>query len=653
MSEGSGIHRSGPGSDRGRSPVDLGIPGYLNPVEIGRGGFAVVYRAWQPSFGRDVAIKIIDVALDFTGLDRFERECLAIGALSGHPNIVTVYELGLTGDGKPFIVMEFLASGSLADRLDQDGPLSLSRASEVGVNLAGALASAHGAGVLHRDVKPENALVSRFGVTKLADFGIARIEGRTETQTGRITASLAHAAPEILGGQRPTVASDLYSLGSTLFTLLTGTPPFVSPTDESFVPLLVRIATDPVPDLRSRNVPDAMCSVLEQALAKEPGERQSGAEEFGRHLQGAQATLGLPVTQLVLEAEQVAPRGHFTISTPARARPEAGPTGPGYVPAAAARPSSPEVEPVGATKPGPPVLDISETVVDLGTVAPGEVLATEDILVLNRGGGTLDWTVDTAADWIQVQAREGFFTMAFSPHPGTNRAKVVVYDRGSGTTRTIRVRAHLEEGDPGTPTVPGQPVAEIADESVGGRAPTPPTAPTATPPAKGRWSPAAIAGAVGAVVVAIAAALMASLLGPSSDGGSRSDGSDEVPQQVAMTVVVEGKRPWTDTGVDVAAGNDVTITATGQVFNNANSSSGPDGVPNDPGLQRFNVVPGVNHSGLLGRIGDSGRPFVVGSTFTYDAPTSGRLYLGINDRGVEDNAGAYTATITISKHSRS
>jgi hypothetical protein len=288
--------------------ADLGIEGYERAAPIGRGGFATVYRAWQPGFQRHVAIKVVDPAgLDDDGVHRFERECAAIGALSGHPNIVTVHDHGRTGDGRPYIVMEFMSGGSLGDAIDDSGPLPWSTAVEIAVKLAGALESAHRAGVLHRDVKPENVLRSRFGEAKLADFGIARVEGRTSTEPGSFTASLAHVAPELLAGEEPSVASDVYSLGSTLFTLIAGHPPFVRPDDESLGPLLGRIAAAPVPDLRPAGVPDPVCTVLEQALAKDPAARPATAAATGRLLEAAQAEAGATVTPLLLEAEHGGP----------------------------------------------------------------------------------------------------------------------------------------------------------------------------------------------------------------------------------------------------------------------------------------------------------------------------------------------------------
>ena len=167
------------------------------------------------------------------------------------------------------------------------------------VKVAGALDAAHEAGVLHRDIKPENILVSQYGEPKLGDFGIARIEGANQTRSGVITATMAHAPPEIVEGKRPTEASDVYSLASTLYTMIAGDGPFSDGEETSIVTMISRIVTRPVPDLRARGVPDPVCAVLEQGLAKDPAARPRAAA-FGRALQQAQRALGMPVTDMTL-----------------------------------------------------------------------------------------------------------------------------------------------------------------------------------------------------------------------------------------------------------------------------------------------------------------------------------------------------------------
>lgn len=283
------------------SGLDLGVAGCENAVEIGRGGFGVVYRAWQPAFTRTVAVKILAAnQLDASSQARFERELRAMGQLSGHPNIVTVHQAGHTTLGNPYILMAFESGGSLGDRID-GSRAAWQEAVAGGVTLAGALESAHRAGVLHRDVKPENILVSGYGELKLADFGLARPRRRSPApgEVG-VTASVLHAAPEILRGEPASVASDVYALGSTIFAWLHGRPALTPGDGEQTSALFVRIATEPVPDLRPEGVPDALCAVLERAMAKEPGARQPTAEQFAHDLRHAQADCGVAVTELVL-----------------------------------------------------------------------------------------------------------------------------------------------------------------------------------------------------------------------------------------------------------------------------------------------------------------------------------------------------------------
>ena len=273
--------------------------------EIGRGGFAVVYRARDLDFQRDVAVKVIQARLDAHGLARFERECAAVGAISHHPHIVAVHRSGVTPDGSAYLVMELLPGGSLAMRVGA-APLSWQAACALGVQLSGALDTAHRAGVLHRDVKPENILFSAFEAPVLVDFGIAAIRGGEPTSSAVITASLSHAAPEILAGGRASAASDVYGLASALHFAMAGRPAFGREGDETLVPLIARIATTPPPDLRAAGVPDAVASAIERGLAKDPADRPESALAFGEALRAAAARLGADLAAPVVPAVPVA-----------------------------------------------------------------------------------------------------------------------------------------------------------------------------------------------------------------------------------------------------------------------------------------------------------------------------------------------------------
>jgi serine/threonine protein kinase len=267
--------------------VDLGLPQLAAAMEIGRGSSGVVYRAEQPGINRTVAVKMLSSVMDDASRTRFERETRAMGALSSHPNIVTVFDAGFAPNGQPYIIMEFMAGGSLGDRLLRQGRLGWEEVVDHGIKVAGALDAAHKKGVLHRDIKPDNILISSYGEPKLADFSIARVHGALQTQTGLVSATPAHAAPEILRGDPPTEQADVYSLGSTLLTLLYGSPAFVRDTDTSIFPVLARVERSPVPDLRGLGVPDEVCRVLERAMAKDPAHRQQSALELAAELRSA------------------------------------------------------------------------------------------------------------------------------------------------------------------------------------------------------------------------------------------------------------------------------------------------------------------------------------------------------------------------------
>lgn len=273
-------------------PVFLGIAGLTDAYEVGRGGFAVVYRAEQPTFDRTVAVKVLNTVPDTTSLERFNREIRSMGKLSEHPAIATVLDAGTTADGRPYLLMPFLSGGSLQDALNDGRRFTSREAAELGVALASALAAAHAEGILHRDVKPANVMVGRYGDPLLVDFGIARIAGGHQTTTGVVTATLGHAAPELLDGKPPSVASDIYALGSTLHMLMTGRLPFSAQGDQSVISLIARIVGQPVPPLPDE-VPSSLQAVIHRAMARSPEDRFGSAEEFAKRLAASESPGGV------------------------------------------------------------------------------------------------------------------------------------------------------------------------------------------------------------------------------------------------------------------------------------------------------------------------------------------------------------------------
>ena len=267
--------------------VELGISGLGPAVRIGSGGFADVYRAQQTNLRREVAVKVLRApANEEQARMRFERECHAVGAVSGHPNIVGVHEGGFTSDGRAYLVMEYFPGGSLLDRLQRDGPMSAAEVIDIGLKIGRALGVAHDAGVLHRDVKPANILISAYGEPALADFGIARVEGGQQTATGLVTASFAHASPEVLEGGAPSAPSDIYSLGSTLFELFTGNPPHFKAGEESVWALMNRVVSEPVPDPTSVGMPEPLAVTVRKATLRNPEARHRSTGEFVAQLSG-------------------------------------------------------------------------------------------------------------------------------------------------------------------------------------------------------------------------------------------------------------------------------------------------------------------------------------------------------------------------------
>ena len=279
-------------------PAELVAAGFEDPEEIGRGGFGVVYRCTQRALDRIVAVKVLTADLEPDNLERFVREQVAMGKLSGHPHIVNIFQVGTTDTGRPYIVMQYHPHGSLEAKIHDNGPVDWADALHIGVKVAGALETAHRRGTLHRDVKPANILLTEYGEPQLTDFGIARISGGFETSDGLITGSPAYTAPEILHGQSPEVTSDVYSLASTLFCAGTGHAVFERRKGEQMVAQFLRITKHPMPNLRDSGLPADVCAVIEQAMSRDPQARPATAEAFGEQLREVQRRHGLPVDEM-------------------------------------------------------------------------------------------------------------------------------------------------------------------------------------------------------------------------------------------------------------------------------------------------------------------------------------------------------------------
>jgi eukaryotic-like serine/threonine-protein kinase len=250
---------------------------------VGAGGMADVYRARDSLLGRDVALKVLSerFAGDRSFVERFRREAQAAANLS-HPNIVSLYDYGADGSTY-FIVMEFIEGRPLSDIINSEGPLLPERAAEIASDVANALQRAHSAGLVHRDVKPGNIMVTRNGQTKVTDFGIVRALGgdaeQTMTQAGMVIGTAAYLSPEQAQGEAIDARSDVYSLGCVLFEMLTGRAPFTGETPLAIAYKHVRERPQP-PSTVNPDVPDALDAITLKAMGKRPDDRYSSAKEM-------------------------------------------------------------------------------------------------------------------------------------------------------------------------------------------------------------------------------------------------------------------------------------------------------------------------------------------------------------------------------------
>jgi serine/threonine-protein kinase len=251
---------------------------------IGRGGMGTVYRAKDLVLRRTVAVKVLPGALaesDATHVARFEREARAAASLN-HPGVVAVYDSG-ADEATRFIVMECVSGQDLAAVLRDQAPLEPARAVSIAERVADALAAAHAAGIVHRDVKPANVMLAADGSVKVLDFGIARaLDGATLTHGASVLGSAAYMAPEQALGERADERSDIYSLGCLLYAMLTGRPPFTGEAGAAVLHQHVNAEPRPPSEIDPRVSP-ALDALVIAMLAKAPDARpQSAAQLRGR-----------------------------------------------------------------------------------------------------------------------------------------------------------------------------------------------------------------------------------------------------------------------------------------------------------------------------------------------------------------------------------
>jgi len=282
--------------------------------ELGRGAMGTVYRAHDPLIDRDVAIKTLhpdlpeDVIAELR--ERFLREAKSAGRLN-HPNIVTIFDVG-EQDGVAYMAMELLEGRSLQQILAESPRLPFQTVADLVAQIADALDRAQQLGIVHRDVKPANIVVSASGHAKLTDFGVAYVPASTMTQTGTMIGSPRYMSPEQVLGLPIDPRSDIFSLGVVLYEMLAGRAPFVQPGDSTIFPLINRIAVEPHPPVTQvdPSIPAAFEAILCKALAKKPEDRYQRAGEMAKDLRNLRS----------LEPPSVAPASADDEKTMVRAR---------------------------------------------------------------------------------------------------------------------------------------------------------------------------------------------------------------------------------------------------------------------------------------------------------------------------------------------
>lgn len=303
------------------NPQMLGRIGSYEIVGIlGRGGMGVVFKGFDAALNRFVAIKMLAPHLAASGAarKRFEREAQAAAAIV-HDHVMAIHGVA-DWQGTPYLVMPYVRGASLQSRIDEQGPFQLREILRIGMQTAAGLAAAHAQGLVHRDIKPANIMLAS-GVERVAltDFGLARaVDDATLTRTGTLAGTPQYMSPEQARGQAVDFRSDLFSLGSVLYTLCTGRPPFRAETSYGILRLITDEEPRPIPQLNS-DIPVWLCTLIGKLMAKNPADRFASADEVSKLLEKCLAHIEQP-SLVSLPVELLPPPPAVALPTQATAR---------------------------------------------------------------------------------------------------------------------------------------------------------------------------------------------------------------------------------------------------------------------------------------------------------------------------------------------
>ena len=261
--------------DEKSEPIDIDIPGYTVIERVGSGGMGTVFKARQLSMDRIVALKILNERYSNNAefVDRFIREARAAGKLN-HPNVIHVHDIS-RANGRHYFSMEFIDGPSVRELLKKEKRLEVNKALDIVLQAAKALEFAHENRIVHRDIKPDNIMLTREGIVKIADLGIAKTfeEGPTTGKDNRHVLGTPHyMAPEQALGKAIDHRADIYSLGATFYHMVTGHTPFSGTSPQEILKAHVQASLPPIQEL-NKDVPDPVCFIIERMMAKLPEKR--------------------------------------------------------------------------------------------------------------------------------------------------------------------------------------------------------------------------------------------------------------------------------------------------------------------------------------------------------------------------------------------